>query len=199
MMKPNRKPWNPQRRRFLQAVVVAGAAGGAISCSTEKSRWRCLKLAEAATAAAICEQLIPGDEFAGAADAGAVDFLDRQLSGHLRQHRQLYRAGLDGVERSSQQKYGTRFTLLAPTQQRELLQLIEKGNAPGSGWSAGNQKRFFAAILSHTMQGYYGDPRHGGNRDGVGYRSIGLEVTPVRGRSRHDLTQAGPEPSGEAK
>jgi gluconate 2-dehydrogenase gamma chain len=100
------------------------------------------------------------------------------------------------VDRFSLQKYGTRFTLLSPAQQRELLQLIEKGNAVVSDWSAASQRRFFAAILSHTIQSYYGDPRHGGNRDGVGYRSVGLEVTPVRGRSQHDLTRGNPEPSG---
>src|ERR1017187_6237222 len=63
-MKPNRKPWNPKRRQFLQAAVAAGAAAGTVSCSREKSRWRFLRAAEAATAAAICEQLIPSDEFA---------------------------------------------------------------------------------------------------------------------------------------
>ena len=190
-MKPNRKPWNPKRRQFLQAAVAAGATAGTVSCSGEKSRWRFLRTAEAATAAALCEQLIPSDEFAGAAAAGAVDYIDRQLSGHLREYRQLYHTGLEGVDRSSLEKYGTRFKLLAPAQQVELMGLIEKGNAPASGWSAASQRRFFAAILSHTMQSYYGDPRHGGNRDGVGYRSIGLAVTPVRGRSQHDLTILG--------
>src|ERR1035437_390757 len=184
-MKPNRKPWNPKRRQFLQAAVAAGAAAGTVSCSREKSRWRFLRAAEAATAAAICEQLIPSDEFAGAGDAGAVDYIDRQLSGHLRESRQLYQTGLEGVDRSSLEKYGTRFRLLAPAQQVELMRLIERGSAPESGWSAVSQRRFFAAILSHTMQSY---SRHGGNRDGVGYRSIGLAVTPVRGRSQHDLT-----------
>ena len=28
-------------------------------------------------------------------------------------------------------------------------------------------KEFFDLILAHTMQGFYGDPRHGGNRDAV--------------------------------
>jgi gluconate 2-dehydrogenase gamma chain len=184
-----------QRRRFLQAALAAGA-GGAISCSGEKSRWRSLRIAEAETAAAICDQLIPEDEFAGAAAGGAVDYLDRQLSGHLRKYRQLYRTGLAGVEDASREKYRTGFVLLAPAQRLQLLKLIEKGNAPAPGWDAAAQRQFFAAILSHTMQSYYGDPRHGGNRDGVGYRSIGLTLTPVRGRSKHDVTQAGCDPSG---
>ena len=39
-----------------------------------------------------------------------------------------------------------------------------------------------------TVEGGEGDPRRGGNRDGIGYRSLGIPLTPVRGRSKHDLT-----------
>ena len=179
------KTWNSKRRRFLQTAVATGLAAGTVACSTEKSRFRFLTLKEAETAAAICDRLIPPDEFPGAAAAGAVDYIDLQLDGHLRKYRQAYRTGLAGVNAASQAKYGTRFATLQEERRSELLKLIEAGKASGA-WTG--QREFFALILAHTMQSYYGDPRHGGNREEVGYRSIGLPAVPVRGRSQHDLT-----------
>ena len=70
-----------------------------------------------------------------------------------------------------------RFAALSAQQQVELLKATEKV-----------KDLFFALILAHTMQSCYGDPWHGGNRDGIGYRSLGIPLTPVRGRSKHDLT-----------
>jgi len=38
------------------------------------------------------------------------------------------------------------------------------------------------------MQGYYGSPRHGGNRDAISWRMLGLDEPPLRGRAQYDLT-----------
>ena len=182
------KVWDPKRRRLLEATVAAGVVGPAISCSAPKSPWRYFTVEEASLAAAICDQLIPADQFPGAVWAGAIRYIDRQLCGHLRKHRATYRLGLAAVDRSSREQYGTGFATLSADRQVSLLKAIEKGNAPVGPWKQMGQKEFFALILAHTMQSYYGDPRHGGNRDGAGYRSVGIPLTPVRGRSKHDLT-----------
>jgi gluconate 2-dehydrogenase gamma chain len=169
-------PKNKRRRRFLKAAACA-TSGVMFSCGGPAGPWRVLTAEEAETAAAVCAQLIPDDEFPGAVWAGAVDFIDRQLSSHLRKHREAYRAGLAALDRTARERFGSRFSALAPERRVELLKAAEKAKDP-----------FFSMILAHTMQSYYGDPRHGGNRDEVGYRSLGIPVTPVRGRSRHDLT-----------
>jgi len=41
-------------------------------------------------------------------------------------------------------------------------------------------------LVDHTIQGFYGGPRHGGNRDAVSWRMLGLPTAPVR--SRRPLT-----------
>ncbi len=110
-------------------------------------------------------------------------FIDLQLDGHYRKHRPIYREGLAAIERLSREKHGRGFAELDQSAQVELLKLIEKGKAAG-------QKQFFSLVLSHTMQSFYGDPRHGGNRDQIGYRMLGISATPVRGRSKHDLEHA---------
>jgi gluconate 2-dehydrogenase gamma chain len=180
------RTWDPQRRRFLAGAVTA-AALHAVSCSNKKSPWRCLTVAEGEALQAVCECLIPTDEYPGAAWAGAVNYIDIQLYGHYRKHRSAYRSGVAALDRVSREKHGQPFAALDSERQVELLKAVEKGQAPASAWKPADQQQFFALVLTHTMQSYYGDPRHGGNREEIGYRMIGVTVTPVRGRSKHDL------------
>lgn len=144
-------------------------------------------MAEGEALQAVCECLIPSDEYPGAAWAGAVKFIDLQLYGHYRKHRSAYRTGMAALDRVSQGKHGQPFATLDAARQVELLEAVEKGQAPATDWKAADQKKFFHLVLTHTMQSYYGDPRHGGNRDEIGYRMIGVSATPVRGRSKHDV------------
>ena len=37
-------------------------------------------------------------------------------------------------------------------------------------------------VLNHARQGFYGDPRHGGNRAMASWKMVGLPFPPVRGR-----------------
>lgn len=152
--------------------------------SGSKSPWRYLSLAEGEIAAAVCERLIPTDEYPGAAWAGAVTYIDLQLCGHFRKYRTICREGLSALDRLSREKHQQPFASLDSSLQTELLQAVEKGSA--------KQRQFFTTVLGFTMQSYYGDPRHGGNRDEVGYRMLGIPATPVRGRSQHDLRQVRP-------
>src|SRR5512140_1592115 len=98
-----------RRRRFLQAGATAAAAGSAISCSAEKSPWRFFSLAEARTLEAVCEQIVPADTDPGALQAGVAHYIDRQLMGFLRQHRDLYRQGLAALDETSRARHGTDF------------------------------------------------------------------------------------------
>ena len=47
--------------------------------------------------------------------------------------------------------------------------------------------QFFDLVRSHTFEGYYGAPRHGGNRDAVSWKMLGLAEPPLRGRAQYDL------------
>jgi gluconate 2-dehydrogenase gamma chain len=52
-------------------------------------------------------------------------------------------------------------------------------------------RRFFEIVREHSMEGYYGSPRHGGNRDAVSWRMLGLAEPPLRGRPQYDLRKGG--------
>ncbi|HSW49931.1 MAG TPA: gluconate 2-dehydrogenase subunit 3 family protein [Bryobacteraceae bacterium] len=162
-----------KRRRFLELGLTAGAAGSLISCGRTGggAYWRFFTVAEARTLDAIAEQIIPTDDFPGASEAGVVRFIDLQLTRHYRKHRDAYRKGIAGVDAASRERFQKPFADLPPDQQEEVLREIQEKDA-----------EFFALIRAHTMQGYYGDPRHGGNRDEVSWKMLGLPSPPVRGR-----------------
>ena len=185
------------RRKFIQIAVSAAAAAPAISCSKATSPWRFLTVEEAETLEAVCGQIVPADQDPGAAEAGVVNFVDRQLVGHLKRHQKAYREGLAGIDQSSLALYGSKFRELPPDKRIALLQALAKGKAPGEIWKRRSAKAFFDLLVNHTMQGFYGDPRHGGNREAVSWKMLELPYPPVRGRLQYDLTKP-PEPAKPA-
>lgn len=179
-----------RRRRFLQ-IAASAASAAAVSCGGRGSPWRVLTAEEGETANAICDRIIPADHDPGAAAAGAVNYIDRQLDGSLRKYRRAYRDGLAGIDQASQAQFGKRFAALAPDQRDWLLAAIDACNAPASAWKPAKAKLFFDLIRDHTLQSFYGDPRHGGNREYASWLMLGVPPTPVRGRLQYDLTGEG--------
>jgi gluconate 2-dehydrogenase gamma chain len=175
------------RRAFLQAALAASAAAGTgVACSKNHSPWRFFSVDEARCLAALCDQIIPPDQDPGASWAGVLEFIDRQLCGPYENLRTSYRRGLAGVDESSRVLYGKVFPDLESGQQIELMHRLEDGKASGAIWKERSSAEFFGYVVDHTMQGFYGDPRHGGNRDGVSWKMLGLPYPPIRGRIRID-------------
>jgi gluconate 2-dehydrogenase gamma chain len=132
---------------------------------------------EALAVAATTARIFPSDESGpGANEAGVVIYIDRQLaSAYGRDYyrytqppfeqgvaeqgyqgkqtpRQIYRAGLKELGG---------FHLLNPTEQDAKLHEIEN-------------TRFFSLLRTHTIEGMFSDPMHGGNRDLIGWQLLGF-------------------------
>ncbi len=150
------------RRRF----IAAGLAGTAVGCTRSKSPWRFFTADEARTVGAVCAHIVPQDRDPGAVEAGAVVFIDRQLAGFYKPLQPAYRQGIAAI--------GAGFADLPATAQLDALHRIE-GNP--------ETKPFFDMLVAHTMQGFYGDPRHGGNRGRVSWKMLGVASPPLRGRA----------------
>ena len=179
-----------RRRQFLQAAASAAAAG-AVSCGGRSSPWRFFTVSEAEIVAAVSDRIVPADQDSGAASAGAVNYIDRQLKGPLKKYQPLYREGLAGLDAASMSRFGSRFAALTPPQQDELLTLLDTGKAPSEAGNPEQAKAFFDAVRDHSMQSFYGDPRHGGNKDFASWRMMGIPAVPVRGRNLYDLSGEG--------
>jgi len=151
-----------ERRKF----IVAGLAGTAAGCGGVRTSWRFFTLAEARTLEAVCAHIIPEDQDPGAVRAGVVVFVDRQLTGFFKPLQKSYRQGLAAI--------GPGFADLPAAAQLDALRRMERNP---------ETKPFFDMLVAHTMQGFYGDPRHGGNRERVSWKMLGVASPPIRGRA----------------
>ena len=161
------------RRQFV-AVGALAAASVAAGCSGDDGNFEFVTTEEARTLAALCDTIIPADDFPSASQAGVVTYIDLQLTRHYRRHQRVYRGGLAAAERFSQERFGAAVAASSAEQQIETVRMLEK-----------EQRRFFELLRNHTMEGYYGSPRHGGNRDAESWRMLGLAEPPVLGRSQY--------------
>ena len=168
------------RRQFTLAGGLTGAAA-IIGCHGAKTgNWEFLSDPHASTLASLCDQIIPADEFPSASQAGVVTYIDRQLARHYRKHRAAYREGLQAIDSITRQRFGIAFADATPAKQLQIVIDLEQ-----------QHREFFDLVRDHTMQGYYGSPRHGGNRDAVSWRMLGLDEPPLRGRAQYDLRKGG--------
>jgi len=186
-MASSRARANCNRREFI-TTMASGASGAALMAGCTRkpaNRWRFFTEEEAELVGAICEQIIPSDQDPGAQEAGVVNFIDKQLVGFHKRFQPQYRAGLVGTQETSQQMFGRNFASLTWDEQTAVLKALESGKAAGKTWSTQSSGEFFRMIRDHTMQGFYGSPRHGGNRNYVSYRMLHLDYPPVIGRNRY--------------
>jgi gluconate 2-dehydrogenase gamma chain len=164
------------RRQFTVGGALAGTVA-AIGCRGGASgAWEFLSDAHARTLAALCDEIIPADDFPSASQAGVVNYIDRQLARHYQRHQSSYRDGLDWADGMSRKRFGVSFADGNADRRLQIALALEK-----------NKRAFFELVREHTMEGYYGSPRHGGNRDAVSWRMLGLDEPPLRGRAQYDL------------
>jgi gluconate 2-dehydrogenase gamma chain len=186
-------PYAVDRRGFLKTSATAAAAA-TVACASPEGRWRALTNAEAETLAAVCDQIVPPDDFPGAAEAGVVTFIDRQLATRERDQLETWQGGVRALEATAQQRSGRPFTELSSREQTALLKDLEAGQVPAAAWAGLDPRGFFGRLVRYTMMGFYGDPRHGGNRDHVSWRMLGVSPAPIRGRL-HEATAPTPGPA----
>lgn len=181
-------PNDIDRRTFVKATgTVVGSMILVPACAPAGDKWRFFTIAEATVVDAIAEQIIPADDDAGAHFANVVNFIDLQLIGPYDEHQETYRTGIAGVQQTSNAMFGAGFETLEWAQQTDVLRALERGDAPGSAWESASSQSFFELIRDHTMQGFYGSPRHGGNRRFVSFRMIGLDYPRIDGQNRYRM------------
>lgn len=173
-MDSNRKTLT--RRQFVSASAAGGVVA-AVGCKAgRQGNWEFLSGQQAGTLGAICDQIVPADDFPGATQAGVLDYIDKQLVRPYRRHQDAYRDGLIKADALSRKRFGKSLAELTPPQQLQAVTDLSQ-----------QEPEFFELVRSHTFQGFYGTPRHGGNRNAVSWRMLGLSEPQVRGRAQYDL------------
>jgi gluconate 2-dehydrogenase gamma chain len=145
---------------------------------------------------AACDRLIPADEHGpGAMELGVPEFIDRHMHtpyargaiwymqgpfveaapefGYqgLLAPRDILSVGARAVDVYCKANFGGKtFARLAHAQQEALLQAAESGALPLPDIAA---QVFFAQLLAETRNGYFSDPKYGGNKGMGSWKMIG--------------------------
>jgi gluconate 2-dehydrogenase gamma chain len=152
--------------------------------------------AEAQFIEAAVDTLIPADHVGpGALELGVATFIDRQLAGAYGKGHRLYlegpfaegepeqgyqlkltpaelmKAGIAEVNAYVRGKHNGNFSDLKPNERALVLGDIEKGKV---GLATVPNATFFSLLLQLTVEGYFSDPIHGGNKNKAAWKMIGF-------------------------
>jgi gluconate 2-dehydrogenase gamma chain len=125
---------------------------------------------EARTVEAMAERIFPTTDTPGAKEAGALSYLENALLGAYRSCLTTYRRGLRDLNRHTRQAFGRPFPDLNASEQDSVLADLESDRVP----TVRNGAEFFELVRRHVLEGVFGDPEYGGNRDLVGWHLVGF-------------------------
>ena len=183
-------PAAAQEAKPAAAAPLATAPGAAAGYTYMKPH-------EAAFVEAVVDHMIPKDELTGSGtDIGLAVFIDRALAGGWgkgdRLYMQgpwlrgtpnqgyqlpltpaeLYRAAILGCDAHCRKAFGKDFAGCTGEQKESFLKDLSGGKITLDGGLAG--RAFFAMLYENVMEGLFGDPVYGGNKDKVGWKMIGF-------------------------
>ncbi|MEO8052825.1 MAG: gluconate 2-dehydrogenase subunit 3 family protein [Acidobacteriota bacterium] len=118
------------------------------------------------TVDALIDRIIPKDELGpGAAECGVGDYIDRCMAGYNAAEKPLFVDGLANLDVFALRTQGIAFASLTGDKQDAVLIAIENNQAP-------NLRGFFNRARRLTLEGMFGDPVYGGNKNFAGWDLI---------------------------
>jgi gluconate 2-dehydrogenase gamma chain len=156
-----------------QATLIKAGLAASRRCRVkprDKGPGRVLDAKQWATLDAACERIYPSDaKAAGARDAKVITFIDAQLTQPpVKAFTPLLKLGAMQLERLARRE-GKPYAQLSAPRQEAILQRVQRSRL--GRYSGG---RFVRILLALTLEGMFSDPIYGGNRGGVGWKSIGF-------------------------
>ncbi len=183
------------------AAVANAAAVAAAPPPAQAEPLLYLNETEHAFVVATVDTLIPADELSpSGSDCGCAVYIDRQLASAWGGGAKSYRSGpfikgkpeqgyqlpltpaefvstgIAAANDWSRKTYGRDFDQLAPDKRAEALKTMQEGKAEFANFSS---RAFFARLLALTMEGFFGDPIYGGNRNKASWKMLGYPGLPA--------------------
>ncbi|GDX41434.1 hypothetical protein LBMAG21_17260 [Armatimonadota bacterium] len=124
--------------------------------------------------AALCDCLIPPDNFPGAWQAGAGDYITRLLDTDCTYLQDTYRLGLESLDAEATAHHAKVFSEITGEEQTALLTHIEEGKVVAN-WLVSPQPTFNMWV-HHVAESYYSDSGNGGNHGNRSWEMIGYEI-----------------------
>jgi len=174
------------RRSFIRSAAAAAALAPVAGCAKAqplfgKEGRDCL--------IAMCEQIVPADESCGGAtEAGVINFIDNWLISYHPEEYDAFVLGLGQFQKLIRENYPKDFQDIPFKEQTEILKLAQAGKLKGS-MKPYEQRAFFKKVRDFAMMGFYGSPRHGGNKGGMSFKMMNFDVPLVVGQNRYEGTK----------
>jgi len=171
------------RRELLKRASVAGAAvvvpGAVLAQEAEakqvvihRDALQTFSPAEADTVDAFVARLVPSDALGpSAVEAGVTQYIDQSLAGALQSNAPDYANGLAALNAAATKTYGAPFAGLQDAQKDALLTQMAANTVAGF---SPDSRTFFNLVREHTLQGMFGDPHWGGNRNSIAWKLMGF-------------------------
>src|SRR5215469_1698885 len=160
---------------LTRRTVIATAATAAFvplsairSAAQTPAPQRVFSAEQKRTLEAFLDRLCPKDELGpGAVEIGAQDYIEVQLEDYLAPEKQTFLAGLAALDAYARQSQGSPLADLSPEKRDQVLTDIDSGKA------SQNARIFFNRARRLMLEGMFGDPHYGGNKDFAGWDLIG--------------------------
>jgi len=155
-----------RRAVIVSAAIVPVAALTAVSQTSATSA---LSDAQLRLLAAIVDRFIPKDELGpGASESGVTEYINRSLADYLAPEKPAFIEGLEQTDAFARRSENQPFVELPAEKQDAVLTAMDNGAADGFP----NARAFFNRARRLTLEGMFGDPYYGGNKNFAGWDLI---------------------------
>jgi gluconate 2-dehydrogenase gamma chain len=154
-----------------RAVIVSAALVpvAALTAAAQTPPPSALSEAQLRILAAFVDRLIPKDELGpSASESGVPVYINRALGDYLAGEKPAFIEGLEATDALARRTQNAAFVDLSPDKQDALLASMDNGTADGFP----NARAFFNRARRLALEGMFGDPYYGGNKNFAGWDLI---------------------------
>jgi len=164
---PEDKAADLSRRAVIASAAIIPVA--ALTAAAQTPAPSALSDAQLRLLAAFVDRLIPKDELGpSASESGVPEYINRSLGDYLAGEKPAFIEGLQSTDAFAHRSQDRAFIDLSADKQDALLTLMESGTAEGFP----NARAFFNRARRLTLEGMFGDPYYGGNKNFAGWDLI---------------------------
>jgi hypothetical protein len=164
----------------------------------ELAEFKSLNAEEWAVLVPVVDILFPAEpDGIGAIPAGVLRYIDGVLAGRASYLVDTYQAGIRWLHGQARAHGADRFDGLGREAQEAIVAEIMGRcqaarmplDAPRAGGADEPGLLFMTAVWQHTREGLFGDPRHGGNREGMVWKWLGYNGPQLNGYTDSEILE----------
>jgi gluconate 2-dehydrogenase gamma chain len=157
------------RRAVIVSAALVPVAALAQAPSPPAAPASALSDAQLRLLAAFVDRIIPKDELGpSASECDVPVYINRSLADYLAAEKTAFVEGLEAMDAFARRSQARAFIDLPPEKRDLVLTAMENGAAEGFP----NARGFFNRARRLTMEGMFGDPYYGGNKNFAGWDLI---------------------------